>query len=167
MITFKEFGEKLEEFSFLFGSKESERKASTVGLLRKERIMIDLERAKRNFRNHVATFTDYGNIKMLDFKRPDSNEYRIRFLFEEDYCRLHISGDLGALIATNFMNMTYEKKIAIAAMRKQIPEKPVTYKETNRADCPVCGETVRGIDKPYGKYCSGCGQKLDWSEIDE
>lgn len=36
-----------------------------------------------------------------------------------------------------------------------------------RADCPVCGETVRGIDKPYGKYCSGCGQKLDWSEIDE
>lgn len=59
------------------------------------------------------------------------------------------------------------KKIAIAAMRKQIPEKPVTYKETNRADCPVCGETVRGIDKPYGKYCSGCGQKLDWSEIDE
>ena len=71
--------------------------------------MIDLERAKRNFRNHVATFTDYGNIKMLDFKRPDSNEYRIRFLFEEDYCRLHISGDLGALIATNFTNMTYEK----------------------------------------------------------
>ena len=56
------------------------------------------------------------------------------------------------------------KKIAIAAMRKQIPKKPVTYKETNRAYCPVCGETVRGIDKPYGKYCSGCGQRLDWSD---
>lgn len=24
--------------------------------------------------------------------------------------------------------------------------------------------SVRGIDKPYGKYCSGCGQKLDWSD---
>lgn len=70
--------------------------------------MIDLEREKSNFRNHVATFTDYGNIKILDFKRPDSNEYRIRFLFEEDYCRLHISGDLGELIATNYKNMTYE-----------------------------------------------------------
>lgn len=69
---------------------------------------MDLERAKRNFRNHVATFTDYGNIKILDFKNPDSSEYRIRFLFEEDYYRLHISGDLGELTATNYKNMTYE-----------------------------------------------------------
>ena len=52
----------------------------------------------------------------------------------------------------------------IKAKKKQIPKRPVTYTSTNRADCPVCGETVRGIDKPYGKYCSGCGQKLDWSD---
>ena len=45
----------------------------------------------------------------MDFKNPKSSEYRIRFLFEEDYCRLHISGDLGELIATNYYNMTYEK----------------------------------------------------------
>lgn len=70
--------------------------------------MIDLEREKKNFQNHIATFTDYGNIKILDFKRPNSNEYRIRFLFEEDHYRLHISGDLGELIATNYKNMTYE-----------------------------------------------------------
>ena len=30
-------------------------------------------------------------------------------MFEEDYCRLHISGDLGELIASNYNNMTYEK----------------------------------------------------------
>ncbi len=71
--------------------------------------MIDLERQKENFRNHKASFNDYGNIKILDFKRPDSSDYRIRFLFEEDYYRLHISGDLGELIATNYNNMTYEK----------------------------------------------------------
>ena len=69
--------------------------------------MIDLEVQKKYFENHIATFTDYGNIKIVDFKRPDSNEYRIRFLFEEDYCRLHISGDLGELIATNYSNMTF------------------------------------------------------------
>lgn len=50
------------------------------------------------------------------------------------------------------------------AMEKQRAKKPVTYLETNRADCPVCGSTVRGIDKPFGDYCSRCGQKLDWSE---
>lgn len=71
-------------------------------------MIIDIERQKKNFINHVATFSDYGNIKVLDFKRPGSNEYRIRFIFEEDYCRCHISGDLGELIAANYSNMTYE-----------------------------------------------------------
>jgi len=71
--------------------------------------MFDLERWKDNFKNHIATLTDYGDIKVLDFKNPKSSIYRMRFLFEADYCRLHISGDLGELIATNYYNMTYEK----------------------------------------------------------
>lgn len=71
--------------------------------------MINLERQKEHFKDHIAKLTDYGNIKILDFKQPNSNEYRIRFLFEEDYCRLHISGDLGELTATNYYNMTFDK----------------------------------------------------------
>lgn len=70
---------------------------------------MNIEKQKEKFKNHVATYTDYGNIKILDFKNPNSSEYRIRFLFEEDYYRLHISGDLGELIATNYENMTYDK----------------------------------------------------------
>lgn len=54
---------------------------------------MDLEKMKQKFKDHKATFADYGNIKILDFKKPNSTEYRIRFIFEEDYCRLHISGD--------------------------------------------------------------------------
>ncbi|MEA4922183.1 MAG: hypothetical protein VB031_02310 [Eubacteriaceae bacterium] len=64
---------------------------------------------KKLLKDHVAKLSDYGNIKVLDFKRPDSGVYRMRFIFEEDYCRLHISGDLGALSATNFNNMCLEK----------------------------------------------------------
>lgn len=71
--------------------------------------MINLEVQKERFNNHIAKLSDYGNIKVLDFKDPNSSEYRIRFLFEEDYCRLHISGDLGELTATNYNNMTFEK----------------------------------------------------------
>lgn len=70
---------------------------------------MNIEKQKENFKNHVATFTDYGNIKIVDFKEPETSHYRIRFLFEEDYCRLHISGDLGELIATNYNNMTFDK----------------------------------------------------------
>ena len=71
-------------------------------------MIIDLDFAKEKFKDHVATFTDYGIIKILDFGRPGSNDYRIRFLFEEDHYRLHISGDLGELIAFNITNMRYE-----------------------------------------------------------
>ena len=67
------------------------------------------EREKKCFESHEATLLDYGTIKVLDFKRPDSSYCQIRFLFEEDYCRLHISGDLGSLTAANCNNMTYEK----------------------------------------------------------
>lgn len=70
---------------------------------------MNIEKQKENFKNHVATFTDYGNIKIVDFKEPETSHYRIRFLFEEDYWRLHISGDLGELIATNYYNMTFDK----------------------------------------------------------
>ena len=48
------------------------------------------------------------------------------------------------------------------AGERQGARKPVLYQDTNRADCPVCGNTVRGIDKPFGDWCSRCGQKLDW-----
>lgn len=70
--------------------------------------MINIEKQKIMFKNHVAKFTDYGNIKILDFQRPGHAEYRIRFLFQEDFFRLHISGDLGELTASNYKNMNYE-----------------------------------------------------------
>ena len=70
---------------------------------------MNLEREKKNFKDHKATFTDFGNIKILDFQKPNSSYYRIRFLFEEDFYRLHISGDLGELIAVNYCNMCWDK----------------------------------------------------------
>lgn len=51
-----------------------------------------------------------------------------------------------------------------AAMEKQTAKKAITYRGTNRADCPACGATVRGIGAPFGNWCSKCGQKLDWSD---
>ncbi len=71
---------------------------------------MDIEKQKEHFKNHIATFSDYGNIKILDFKNPKTCHYRIRFLFEEDFYRLHISGDLGELIASNYNNMCYRRR---------------------------------------------------------
>ena len=70
---------------------------------------MDIENQKEKFKNHKATLTDYGDIKILDFKNPESFDYFIRFIFDEKCYRLHISGDLGELSASNYCNMTYEK----------------------------------------------------------
>lgn len=55
-------------------------------------------------------------------------------------------------------------EMAIKALEKQIARKPITYNDTNRADCPICKATVRAIKEPFGNWCSICGQKLDWGE---
>ena len=68
---------------------------------------MNLELQKEMFADHVATLRDYGDIKVLDFQKPESNYYRIRFIFEEDHDRVHISGDLGELIAYNHAGLNF------------------------------------------------------------
>lgn len=66
-------------------------------------------------------------------------------------------------------------KTQTAKLLKQVQElkerdtakKPITYSRTNRADCPICGATVRGIGKPFGEFCGKCGQRLDFGGLDE
>lgn len=72
---------------------------------------MDLELQKKMFADHVATLRDYGDIKIVDFQKPESNYYRIRFIFEEDHDRVHISGNLGELIAYNHAGLSFRRFI--------------------------------------------------------
>ena len=51
-------------------------------------------------------------------------------------------------------------KIAIEALEKQLPKKPVLKRKAYGGImvCPICEVS------DYGKYCRVCGQRLDWSE---
>ena len=66
-----------------------------------------METQKEHFKDHVAHFKDYGDIKVIDFYNPNSSAYRIRFLFDESIYTLHITGDLGNLTASNYKNINY------------------------------------------------------------
>ena len=70
--------------------------------------MINLETAADHFKDHVATLKDYGDIKILDFKKPESQHYHIRFTFDESCGYVNISGDLGFLTAVQRGSMTYD-----------------------------------------------------------
>ena len=75
------------------------------------------------FKDHVATFKDYGDIKILDFKKPDSQCYHIRFTFDESCGYVHIDGDLGFLTAVRRGGMTYEGFTAFVNLPGYFEEK--------------------------------------------
>lgn len=57
------------------------------------------------------------------------------------------------------------KRMAIEALQKQIPKAPIDitsmFDDGNYvASCAVCDGIV------FGKFCSDCGQKLDWSDTE-
>lgn len=55
--------------------------------------------------------------------------------------------------------------MAIEALEKQIPKKPLNQSEEydrTYGNCPCCGEMV--VDYPDDfRVCSNCGQAIDWS----
>ena len=63
--------------------------------------------------------------------------------------------------------------MAIKALEKQMPKKPIRHTAWEDFKCPACGSTeIRPYDTEYSEYdkdckfeyCSDCGQKLDWSD---
>ena len=53
-------------------------------------------------------------------------------------------------------------KLAIEALEKQIPKKPLPDNEYHlKGICPTCG--VHFLDKGT-KYCGNCGQRLKWED---
>lgn len=60
-------------------------------------------------------------------------------------------------------------KLAIVALKKQIPEKPThTYKCIDYylyGECPNCGHT--GLKEGAHKHCWWCGQAIDWTEWED
>lgn len=54
-----------------------------------------------------------------------------------------------------YRNRKLYAELAISALEKQVPEKPM-----NKYYCPSCEEQLMG----KVNYCEECGQAIDWSE---
>lgn len=62
------------------------------------------------------------------------------------------------------------KEIIELLKRQFKPVKPIILNVLNKDinwECPLCGIQVMADLEGRSKYCSECGCKFDWSEIDE
>ena len=65
-----------------------------------------------------------------------------------------------------YKNRKMYAELAIEALEKQIPKKPVG--EWYLLACPICNGVVDEHECNYKfDYCPNCGQKIDWSEADD
>ena len=54
-------------------------------------------------------------------------------------------------------------ELAIEALEKQIPKKPVNYNSIPHSRCPICNNSVKVYEDAHEyHYCLYCGQCLDW-----
>ena len=59
----------------------------------------------------------------------------------------------------NFGNQKEAFQMAIQALEKQIPKKPIFTEDKQFALCPCCD--MKGLTDKQ-KYCDNCGQSIDW-----
>lgn len=57
-----------------------------------------IQHAREKFKNHVATYCDYGNISTLTWAKPGTKEHSIRFVFDREFQTVTITGDLGEAV---------------------------------------------------------------------
>ena len=57
------------------------------------------------FKNHKATRTDCGPLSIITYKKPDSFENGLRYIFDNELSTLTITGDWLKAVAVNVNNM--------------------------------------------------------------
>lgn len=57
------------------------------------------------FKNHVATREDHGPLSIITYQNPNDSMYGLRFIFDNDWSTLTITGDSLNAIFTNCNNM--------------------------------------------------------------
>lgn len=84
-----------------------------------------------------------------------------------------LSSPHGIPLNTTKEELAEAMKIAVQALEKQIPKKPIRHTAWENFKCPACGSAeivqydteYREYDKDCKfEYCSDCGQKLDWGD---
>ena len=64
--------------------------------------------AFKSFAEHKAELKDLGNMQILNWQKPGTVWYRIRYVFDREGGRIYISGDLGEAVVWPTWPATFE-----------------------------------------------------------
>ena len=70
---------------------------------REEKIIKELK--EYWFKDHKATLTKHGDLEVLDWRKPGTSNYAVRYIF--DGYRMYVSGDIGEAV----FNLTWKADI--------------------------------------------------------
>ena len=89
------------------------------------------------FKNHQATRTDCGPLSIITYKKPDSFENGLRYIFDNELSTLTITGDWLKAVAVNVNNhglndlwIQYSKPMLMAHTNKQFVQISTIYHKT-------------------------------------
>lgn len=83
---------------------------------------------------------------------------------EEAIRQIQIHSTVLQMYEDSISSTTEALDMAIRALERRLPTKPIKPFEQTILKCPYCG---KHIDKKYIEYCYECGQRLDWRNEDE
>lgn len=64
-----------------------------------DRIQKQMQSAREHFAHHKATYRQFDGISTLDWRHESgTSNYYVRYVFDENRCKLYISGDLGSAV---------------------------------------------------------------------
>ena len=133
--------------------------------------MRDIEEITKNwFKDHKAVLTNQGNIEVLDWRKPDTNIFSIRYVFDGFF--MYVSGDLGEAVfrfseaaylhRTAYYSLDYfeSKMRAFCDERRDFSqEKAIEYLKERRNDYDTPDESA--YDE-LEKMIADCFSVQDW-----
>ena len=95
--------------------------------------------------NKYQEALEYITPRLKDYRTVKEDKFEIQY-------NNKVSNDYNAIQAIKEL------------VRKETPVKPTLKRGTHDIRCSKCGNPNLNTKWTYGRYCSGCGQKIDWSD---
>lgn len=150
------------------------KKSDIIKIMENNSHMIEVFGVKKKMIDGFAMCCDFADLKIVEIDdeeeinmKPEEAKDILSDMRDQHLCFLESSENKDEW-QKKYLKEAWACDSGAKALEKQIPCKPEEYVPDfpynifSTQKCAKCGTPV--IGKKISKYCSECGQKIDWSE---